>query len=400
MPEKSRHIHFMKIHQEVVDEEFIRLASRALNIPEPRISSMLKRRILQNVSRFIQGHYRFDKGIAGYEAGTAVFKLDGGIQVVRGFPKIQRAMVLEPTVGVHFEGLPVVVIEEKMNGYNVRIASINGKVIALTRGGLMCPYTTEKVNEEIEYEFFQEHPDMVLCGEMVGPDNPYVPKDIYPDVESVSFFIFDIRKKNTGYPLTINEKYDLCTRYNIKTVRNFGEFPVHITAEIVTRIIKELGEVGREGVVIKDPEMNLPALKYTCSESTNSDLRYAFQFYNDYGRDFFLSRVVREGFQSAEWDEDEDALHDRACRLGESILSPMVSTIRKRKQGERIAEDVQIRVRHLETADQFEEHLRHMGVDAQFGEPQYNEGQYLIKIKKFNQSTNDRTGAILNGQLW
>jgi putative ATP-dependent DNA ligase len=49
----------------------------------------------------------------------------------------------------------------------------------------------------------------------------------------------------------------------------------------VTDLARELGAAGHEGVVIKDPEMKLPALKYTCSESTNSDLRYAFQFYND-----------------------------------------------------------------------------------------------------------------------
>jgi DNA/RNA ligase len=41
-----------------------------------------------------------------------------------------------------------------------------------------------------------------------------------------------------------------------------------------------------------------------------------------------------------------------------------------------------------------------LGIDAQFGEPLYVDGQYLIEIKKLNQSTNDRTDALLNGQFW
>jgi len=390
----------MNSDQDDLDEDFIKLSSKTLDLPETKISSILNQRVLQKVSGFYPDYYRFEKGISGFEAGTAVFKHGDNILVVKGFPKIQRAIVLEPAVRVHFEGISTIAIEEKMNGYNVRIACIDGKVIALTRGGLICPYTTEKVTGEIDPDFFQAHPNLVLCGEMVGPDNPYVPKNIYPDVKSVSIFIFDIREKTTGKPLTIEQKYELCTRFNIKTVRYYGEYPLQSAAEIITQIIKELGTEDREGVVIKDPGMNHPAIKYTSSQSTNNDLKYAFQFYNDYGRDFFLSRVIREGFQSVEWDDNEEALHDRCCRLGESIIKPMVETIKKRKQGERIAEDVRIRVNNLETAWQFEDHLKRLGVDAQFEEPVFENGQYLILIRKINKSTNDRTSALLDGQLW
>ena len=390
----------MKRFQELFDKEFIRIASKTLGMPESKITGMIKRRVLQRISRVLPEYYRFEKGISGVEPGTTLFNLVSDIEVVKGFPKIHRAMVLEPTIQTHFKGVPLIAIEEKMNGYNVRVVKIQDQVLALTRGGLVCPYTTEKAIEEIGLEFFRDHPDLVLCGEMVGPDNPYVPKDIYPEVESIAFYVFDIREKYTGRPIALEKKNELCGQYGIKTVRYFGNYPVDSAARVVTDLIRELGAAGHEGVVIKDPEMKLPALKYTCSESTNSDLRYAFQFYNDYGRDFFFSRVVREGFQSVEWDEDEDALHERSCQLGESILKPMIETIRKRKSGERITESVRIRVSSLKTAQQFEEHLRLLGIDAQFGEPRIVDGQYLIEIKKLNQSTNDRTDALLNGQFW
>jgi putative ATP-dependent DNA ligase len=390
----------MKSFQEHFDEEFIKIASKALGMPESKITGMIKRRVLQRISMFLPEYYRFEKGISGVEPGTILFNLVSDIEIVKGFPKIHRAMVLEPTIQTHFKGLPLVAIEEKMNGYNVRIVKIQDQVIALTRGGLVCPYTTEKAIEEIGPEFFRDNPGLVLCGEMVGPDNPYVPKDIYPEVESIALYVFDIREKNTGRSVTLVKKNELCGRYGIKTVRHFGNYPADSVARVVTDLIRELGASGHEGVVIKDPVMNLPALKYTCSESTNSDLRYAFEFYNDYGRDFFFSRVVREGFQSVEWDENGDALYERSCRLGESILKPMVETIRKRKRGERITENVRIRVSSIKTAQQFEEHLRLLGIDAQFSEPIYVDGQYLVEIKKFNHSTNDRTEALLNGQFW
>ncbi len=87
----------MNKYQEVYDEDFIQLSSRALNIPESKIFDILRSRVLQKVSGFFPDHYRFEKGISGFEFGTAVFKTDNSIEVIRGFPKIQRAMVLEPT---------------------------------------------------------------------------------------------------------------------------------------------------------------------------------------------------------------------------------------------------------------------------------------------------------------
>lgn len=370
--------------------------SRMLGVPEVRILGLLKRRVLQQVA-MVPTLYRFDKGISTIEGGTAIF-CDGEIEIVRGFPKIQRAMLLYPTIKQRFT-CKTVVVEEKMNGYNVRVARIRDKVLALTRGGLVCPYTTEKVRELLDQRFFQDNPDLVVCGEIVGPDNPYVPKSIYP-IESVDFYVYDVRFKTSGTPLPVYAKRKLMEEYGIKCVRLFGEYSVEDAHLEVTKIIRGLGEVGREGVVIKDPEMIIPPIKYTSSQSNCSDLRYAFEFYNDYGRDFFFSRVVREGYQSVEWDEDEEALKKRCCQLGESLLRPMIKTIKKKKRGQRITEDVQIRVKGLETVNQFAEHLRRMGVDAIFEPPEQINKEYLVKIKKINQSTNDRTEAILSGQLW
>lgn len=146
--------------------------------------------------------------------------------------------------------------------------------------------------------------------------------------------------------------------------------------------------------------MQVQPVKYTSSQSNCADLRYAFEFYNDYGRDFFFPRVCREAFQSVEWDEDEESIAQRCQRLGESIILPMIKTIKKKEEGERITETVQIRVRDLRTVENFEEHLRLLGVDAIFERPEKIGNEYLVKIRKLFKSTNDKTESILRGELW
>ncbi len=384
------------VSSELIEKLDVEKVSNLLDIPEHRITGAIQRKTLQYV-RGKQDFFRFDKPISGIEAGTCVFLEP--FDVVRGFPKIPRALMLYPGVAAHFSSCEKVAVEEKMNGYNVRIALIGDELAGITRGGFVCPYTTDKAIELVGREFFQEHPDLVLCGEMVGPDSPYVPKSIY-DIESLEFFVFDIREKLTGKPMPVMKRRELSDEYDLSSVRLFGEYEVEKAHLEIANIIKGFGTSLHEGVVIKDPEMVLPPVKYTSSMSNCADLRYAFEFYNDYGRDFFFPRVCREAFQAVEWDETGVALDDRCRRLGESILLPMIKTIMKKKKGEHITETVQIRVRNLKTVQEFEDHLRLLGVDTIFEEPDKIEDGYLVKILKKYHSTEDKTESILRGELW
>lgn len=381
---------------ELINKLDIEKVSNLLKVPEYRLTGAIQRKTLQYVSSRPE-LFRFDKPISSIEAGTSIFLEP--FDVVRGFPKIPRILTLSPGIANHFSSCQNIVVEEKMNGYNTRIALIGDELVGLTRGGFMCPYTTEKAKELVARDFFLDNPDLVLCGEMVGPDSPYVPKSFY-DIESLEFFIFDIREKMTGKPMPVMRRRAMMDEYGLNSVRLFGEFEAVRADEKVTEIIKGFGDSLHEGVVIKDPEMVLPPVKYTSSQSNCADLRYAFEFYNDYGRDFFFPRVCREAFQSVEWEEDEESRRKRCLLLGESILMPMIRTIRKKKEGERIAETVQIRVKNLKTATDFEEHLRLLGVDAVFEEPQKIGNEYLVKIRKIYLSTNDKTDSILRGELW
>ncbi len=384
------------VSSELIEKLDVEKVSELLDIPEHRITGAIQRKTLQYV-RGKKDLFRFDKPISGIEAGTCIFIKP--FDVVRGFPKIPRALMLYPGIAAHFSTCEKVAVEEKMNGYNVRVALFDDEIAGLTRGGFVCPYTTEKARELVGRDFFLQHPDLVLCGEMVGPDSPYVPKSIY-DIESLEFFIFDIREKLTGKPMRVKDRRRLVDEYGLRSVRLFGEYDVEKVHTEIASIIQDFGTSLNEGVVIKDPEMDMTPVKYTSSMSNCQDLRYAFEYYNDYGRDFFFPRVCREAYQAVEWNETEEKLKERCQRLGESILLPMIKTIHKKKDGGRITETVQIRVRSLNTAREFEEHLRLLGVDAIFEEPELTETGYLVRIQKKYHSTSDKTESILKGDMW
>ena len=374
--------------------------SEYLGIPVSRLRKLLdKRELLQNWGEY-QHLFRFVSTFSGMESGTVIYQKDGCFELIKGFPKIQRAMLLEPAINTHFSETDTVCVEEKMNGFNVRAILFDGKITAITRGGYVCPYSTEKAGQLLNIDFFNDHPELVLHGEMVGPDNPYVPKKIYDDVDSIDFYVFDMRYKGSGEPLPVYERRKLAEEYGFTQTRLFGEFTKKEAPEKIRSIIMELGKIEHEGVVIKDPDMNIPPVKYTCSQSNCADLRHAFRFYNDVGRDYLFSRVVREGFQAFEWKESEEDLKTRCLQLGESILYPMIDAIGEMEKGERVAEEVQIRVSSLDTLFKFKEYLRRQGVEAIFDEPEKAGDDFIIKIRKLNKSTNDKTMSMFKGELW
>jgi putative ATP-dependent DNA ligase len=379
--------------------EFVDRLSDSLGFDKERIQHLFEKNYLARNWGKYEHLLRFDKEISHIEHGTVLYEKGSSFEFIMGFPKIRRAMVLYPTLKKHFNGLSKLAVEEKMNGYNVRVAQINGEILAITRSGYICPYTTERANVKLNLKFFDDFPKLVLYGEMVGPDNPYVPKAIY-DIDSVEFYIFDIREKNTGNPLPTAKRRELMEKYGFLQVKSFGEIPLKTAPEEIADIIRKLGIIEHEGVVIKDPEMIFPPLKYTSSQSNCSDLRHAFRFYNEAGRDYMLSRIVREGFQTVEWNEDEAEFKKRCMQLGESILNPLRESLRSVKNSQRLYEEVRIRVRNLKTASDFEDYLKRLGVDAVFEEPYSVGAEYLITVRKLNKSTNDKTQAIWEGELW
>ncbi len=376
--------------------------AKALNLSKAAAERLQERHILRrahvkhNFFPDIVEAYRLDKKFGFYEEGTVIVKSKDGEIVIRGFPKIRRALTLKPTLEKHF-GKRKIALEEKMNGYNVRIVKIGENLYAVTRRGLICPYTTEKVREKIPEDFFDDYPGYMLCCEAVGEYSPYVPSKVY-GLKEIEFFLFDVRESRTNKPVEIKEKMEIAERYGLNLAKILAEI-LPDEVDVVKKVIDELNEHGREGIVFKDLKMELDPIKYTTSSANCSDLRYAFSYFNEYARDFMLARIVREAFQSYEFD-DQEAFEERCKRLGKSILEPMVNSIKTVKSGETVTEISKLIFYSEEVLELFKNHLKLLGVDFRIKELKRSGSRIYVVFERIMRSTTDKIKNILNGGLW
>lgn len=357
-----------------------------LDVPPSEVDA-----VLEHFERETYGgrtYRRLSDARRGIERGTVLI----GDTAVRGFPSIPRALVLESAVPTFFDG--PIAIEEKLNGYNVRIADV-GEPLAFSRGGLVCPFTTPKSRELLDLEsFFSDHPEKTLCAEFLGPENPYTPHD-YPGVSSLDVRVFDVRDRETGRPLPVRERRSLLEEYGFPQPELFGTVEPDEAPETVRSVIADLDERDREGVVMQSVD-GADLLKYTTGSQHADDLAFAFSLPFDYGRDFSFSRLIREGFQAVEFEESDAELRERAHRLGESLLFPMVETIRDVKEGTPVGERHTIRA-SPETVAATLEHLREQGISLEIEADRSIDGQRVVTFLKVTDKTRDTIEYYLEG---
>jgi putative ATP-dependent DNA ligase len=334
--------------------------------------------------------YRHYPDYGKVERGTVLYDGD----VVRGFPKVPRTLVLSEGVPRYFDG--EVAVEEKMNGYNTRVARLDGELLALSRSGIVCPFTTRFLRRVYGDELnalIDDRPDAVVCGEMIGRDNPYTAHD-YDEVASLDLRVFDVRDGSTGEAMSVEERRALCDEHGLPSVPFFGVHPVDEAVEAVRGAVDDLDDRGREGVIMKTPNVS-HQLKYTTSSANQGDLGYAFSLPFDYGRDFIFGRIIREAFQAHEFD-DADEADERARSLGESVLGSMLGTIETVDGGEDVGERHTVRARPDEV-EAILDHLRGMGLQLVVEEDRHEGEDRFVEFVKKTQATNDKTRNYLEG---
>jgi putative ATP-dependent DNA ligase len=328
----------------------------------------------------------------GVERGTVL--IDG--RVVRGFPKVPRTLVTDGVVR-HFDDR--VHVEEKLNGYNVRVADVgeNGP-LAFTRSGYVCPYTTWWVRERHGDAFARlfEDRDVTCCAEVVVPENPYTSHD-YPDVDGLALVAFDLRERTTGEPLPTERRRAVLDGAGVPQVPHLDAGDPEAVAGALPDLIRELSAADREGVVLKSAD-GTALLKYTTSAANRGDLASAFALPFDYGQEFLFRRIVREAFQAVEFEEDERVLYDRAHALGEAILLPMVGTIRAVERGEAVGE------RHTVRGDPAAvgallSHFRDQGLSLELERDEERPGERRVTLLKVARSTTDTCRTYLDGHV-
>lgn len=376
--------------------------SELLNVERWKVEKAFERGTLQTVrASFPEFAYvRSRRRFAGFEKGTLIVPDDG--VVVPGFPKTERALMLGPALRDRFGDVEEVVVEEKMNGHNVRVFELDGEVYAVTRGGLICPYTTHRIRElhgDELLDFLHDHPDVIVCGEFVGKENPYVSVD-YPEASEhgVGFFVFDLMDPKTGDLLPFEEKKTV-DGYGLNRVRVLGRFPPD-DPEPFFDVVRELDEDGREGIVIKDPDAEVPPLKYTTHSAHVEELRWAFRFAFDLGRDFILTRTIREGFQALEWGEDREELERRAVDVGRALIEGMVEGFSSVLEEGEAYEEVEISFGSRRWLELYSEFVKRVtGGTTTVEEIGERNGRIVAVVRKRYPSTTDRVSNVSEGGI-
>ena len=211
-------------------------------------------------------------------------------------------------------------------------------------------------------KFFDENPNLIICGEIAGPENPYNIE--YPPyvTKDVNFFAFDIRIKNTDKQTPTEKKYELFDKYEIPTVTHFGK---HKPSDIkkLTELIEDLNERGCEGLVFKPTSMSERMLKYVTIGSCLRDMKVTSSVMIETPPEFFIHRIIRSVFSLLEHNQplDKKFLEN----TGGALIPPLFESINKATKGEMIVERFNIRFINERNINKLFEHFHKCKVDAE-----------------------------------
>ncbi len=364
-------------------DEVLESVSKTLGLEKDLMKDLLNRRVLRYMEYRDIGYLVFRREWRGFREGTSILVDSGNVKVVHGYPSIQRILLLK-AMQTHF--IDKVVVEEKMDGYNVRVVSFNGRILALTRGGYICPYTTARIidlyGEALARLFKNEGEDIVLCGEVVGEENPYV-QHYYPEAPLFDYFIFDVMVGENFMP--ISRRDEIVSKYGLRQVRKLGILQKDDVNSLM-EIVNKLERAGREGVVLKDPMHRVKPLKYTTTYIHINDLELGMKYPFDEGRGFLFSRILREIWKIYEEKISGKELEERAKRIGLAILKPAIESIKRVEEGKAVYEEYTLRVPSIKVLDEFMEYMDKLGVNIALVQVTPIENNYykarIIKMKQ------------------
>ena len=320
--------------------------------------------------------FRFKRDWRGFPAGTVIAP---GF-FMPGFPHIPRIFVLRTGIPRYLHG--PFYAEEKIEGYNVRLANLAGEIKAFTRRGYVCPFATDRWPDFLPRlpEFFERHPHRVICCEVAGPENPFV-SEWPPHVkEDVGFFCFDILDLSQRKFLPPAEKYALLREFGFPTPEINGPFsPEKI--DTIKEVLKSYEEEGREGVVLKpaDPSSGR-VIKYVTANSNISDLRVAFPYIGELEPNYIVHRLVRMVITRWELAEDFDPEFYR--KVGEALFSDMPALLEKIARGQPVEEVFRIRLRREESLEALLSHFRAAQVRIEIRHKEWQGGYLRVEFAK------------------
>jgi putative ATP-dependent DNA ligase len=314
----------------------------------------------------------------GWPRGT-VFWEEG---VVHGYPRIQRILHLERGIRRYLKD--DFHIEEKVDGYNVRVVRMDGRHLAFTRGGFVCPVTTDRLPDLLDLGFFDRYPEHILCGEVAGPENPYNTEAVPYIEEDMRFFAFDVMDRE-GNHLPVVEKYGMLDRLGIPQVRRWGPFS-QADIEKIKGLVLALDRDGREGIVLKAPgpaQFKKRTVKYVTLSSCLRDIEAASALMAELPSGFYIQRILRAVHFSREFGIPLG--EDYLLAAAKALYMPNVKLLEEIEGGGEMRETFRVRVRDREALETLLHHLHRGGVKAHLTSVEPVDGYHLARFYKVYQ---------------
>ncbi len=325
---------------------------------------------------------RFRASFRGVERGTVMC----GGRVIWGFPHMRRIFTLERGLARNLpEGR--ICAEEKIDGFNVRIASVGGKILAFSRGGFLDLFSTEKAGEMGLERFFRANPECVLCGEMTG-NTPHTPPT---DEYDVKLYVFDIDGGDGEY-LPCMEKYALIRKFGLPGVPELGKFDSRDAAGL-RKLALALNKGRREGMVLKTEDRK-GVVKYVTPWSDIEDIERTSGIIYDMPIGFYYQRILRSAFFVSDFGLDRD---EYAKRLGRALHGGLIRAIRRASEGGEAADEFEISFRDPAVWDDVR---KHMGRDVRLEEVwrRKGEGRTRLRFRKIYKKSSRMLIAFANGK--
>ncbi len=344
--------------------------------------------------RFEDLHYaRLTETVAGHPRGSVV--LPDGV-VVPGYPAIARIQSLSNGLRQQFQG--PFWAEEKIDGFNVRILRHQDRVYAFSRGGFVCAFSTDRLPDFLDPGLFDAEPDLVLCAEIAGPDNPYLegsPPDIPRDV---ALFVFDLMRQGQPGFLPHDQKMQLIARHGLPATRTFGRF--HPTeGQALRQLILQLDNEGAEGLVLKGEQDPIRA-KYVTGGSNITDIGVCSEQLLDLPPAYFINRLTRLALFITEHGQHGDA--DRERRLGRAFLAGLDRAVAGSLAQGRVDHRYRCRFREYRNAQHFITHLNQTGghrIRIAPGTPREDNGYWVLEFDRIFDRMTGTLATALDGAI-
>ncbi len=327
-------------------------------------------------------YLRFKDSFMGVERGTVI----SGNHIIWGFPHIKRIFTLENGLKRNIKG-DTVYAEEKIDGFNIRIGRINGKIFAFSRGGFLDAFVTEKTREMKVTEFFGDHEDHVLCAEMLG-NTPYTrpTKDF-----DVKIFVFDIDVGDGSY-MAPQKRYDILRKYGIESVPQLGKFKSDDYAGL-GRLMQALNRGRKEGMVLKSSDRT-SVVKYVTPFADIDDIEKTSGNFFDMPAGFYYQRILRSAFSINDFGFEKD---DYSRKLGKAFYEGLGKSLEKARKGEEIDEEFEILIKDKKIWDDIRAHMSRSIKLEKLWERE-EKGKTRIRFRKVYKKTTKKLISYAQGK--